>query len=364
MSGQIQQAPATAEAALAELRQLVAHLDRSAAVRQDPDARRLIDQSRLLLAAGAPPRPASARGLGRRPDGLRRLGKKFGRVGLALLGLLPFAFAAGAAAAFLEGAPNRAMVLAGLAALLALGQRASRLLDWGYEVGFRIAYGAAIGRDWFAEAFFEAAEMRLAAKDRAFAVMADWRRWSGTQPDPPTLESLPRFFATRYGPAAAEAFRAALAAAFGAGAGRKRATRRLARLRWSALMPLFERVAASGVLAGAPSGAGSGSALPSMLPGAPSAPRPPVAAVPGPETVAEPPELIARRQSLVDAIRRKREEINTVHNWRMSKPEELAQRDRHLADLRQELAGLEASLVAIGGIVPKPGVVPRSAIRR
>lgn len=62
----------------------------------------------------------------------------------------------------------------------------------------------------------------------------------------------------------------------------------------------------------------------------------------------EPPELVQRRADLREAIKRKRAEIARTHEWKMKTPAEIAQRDLIVAQLRQEVAALEAELSALG----------------
>ncbi|MCX7374686.1 MAG: hypothetical protein NTW56_20010 [Alphaproteobacteria bacterium] len=105
-------------------------------------------------------------------------------------------------------------------------------------------------------------------------------------------------------------------------------------LRWSFLISRFEGLAASGAL------------WPDI------APPPAGAAVPGAEPVpppAERPEIIQRRLELRELIKRKRQEINTAHGWKLKTAAEIAQRDLHLNALREEIRALEEELHMLEG---------------
>jgi len=124
----------------------------------------------------------------------------------------------------------------------------------------------------------------------------------------------------------------------GGGGEERRSTRdkaaRLQMLRWSALIEEFSELAASGALFPAPAPRRS----------APAPPPPP----PEPEEEAEPPERARRREELLELIRKKKQDIQTAHGWKLKTEAELAHRDAYQAGLRREIAEHERELAALG----------------
>jgi hypothetical protein len=202
-----------------------------------------------------------------------------------------------------------------------------------------LGYHLAWAWDWLAEAFSLRAMERLEARIQAREVMWGWRHHRRSLPRHPALEDVAAYLAVEYGPPAASEFCRAAAALAGArdwalrcGTRRNRAAERLAALRWSALIAIFGRLAATGAL------------WPSLEAGvAPAEPAPP------PPPPAEPPERAARRADLRELIRRKRQDITAAFGWKLKSEAEIAQRDQHLAQLRAEIAALERELAELGG---------------
>jgi hypothetical protein len=176
--------------------------------------------------------------------------------------------------------------------------------------------------------------------------MWGWRQHRRTLPRRATLEDVAGYLAVEYGPQAAREFHRAAEALSQAqdwtlrGASRRnRAAERLAALRWSALIAVFGRLAATGALwpdfEEAPADAAPGAL----------ATAPPLM----PELPTESPERAARRADLRDMLRRKRQDITAAFGWKLKSEAEITQRDAHLAQLRTEIAALERELAELGG---------------
>lgn len=299
---------------VSELRELVAMLERSGMADRRPDVRALLDASRLLLHGRPVPRS--------RPS-MRQLAGKLGAViALALDGVVLVALP------ILLWSAERGAWMALLAAPLWLGFRLRGRLAWLYEPWFVARYHLAWAYDWFAEAFNDAAMRRLEARLAAREVMAAWRRHRLILPRRAVTEDVAGFLDVTHGPQAAGAFRRS------AGVMQGGAARRLAALRWSALIRQFEGLAASGAL------------WPEL---APTVSDP---AIPLPEAHTEeqePSERAARRADVGDLIRRKRQDITTAFGWKLKTAAEIAQRDGYLAELRAEIGLLERELALLGG---------------
>lgn len=302
--------------ALAELRNLVSQLERSGLAERRADIAQLLDRSRAMLGEVSEP-PRRARRIRMRARPAAKLG---GVLRLLFDVVLAGAALAAALALALAEAPPVEAPFA-LAAALGWG-----LWRWGGlgallgEAGFRLRYALRWGWLWLAEAFSDGAFDRLQILLDARDVMRGWRAARRALRRPATLEDVAAWLAEAYGPAAAARLRAALPPA-------------RTKPRWSLLIALFERLAASDAL-------WPEQAVP-MPASAPSAP-PPVA------VVVEPPELVQRRADLREAIKKKRAEIARTHEWKMKTPAEVAERDRVVAELRQQVAALEAELRALG----------------
>ncbi len=301
-----------------ELRRLVTLLEQSG-MGARADVAALIDASRPLL-SGMPPR--APRGRAR-----AKLGALFG----LLMDAAALTAAMAAAMSMLLMAEADALPLVVLLAAAAWGLARSpetRALIAGS--GFWLRYHLRWAWLWLAEAFSPAAQAKLDALLYGREVMWAWRSHRRTLPHRPTPPDVEAFLAATYGPQAQAQWRVLLAEP--AWTLRGGSAPPHPSLRWSFLIPRFEALAAAGAL-WAPPAAPTVAAPP---------PLPPAIALP-----AEPPEWAQRRIDLRDLIKRKREEINTAHGWKLKTPAEIAQRDLHLATLRDELRAMEAELAAM-----------------
>lgn len=339
----------------AELRRLIALLERSPQA-QRPEGRALLERSRRLLAAMPPPR---------RERGLRRALGKLGRLGLlgldaGALGLLGFALAVAALGP--DGLGPLAVGLAPAAAWLVL--RFGPGLEPLREAALVLHYHLRWAADWFAEAASAAAERRMAARHAARVLLRGWREEARRLRRPAGLADLGDWLAAAYGAHVAAAFaedaRRVLAAdppgeRAPADAKARRARHDAARLRrlgWLALMRHFARLADSGVLWQAPAPAAAAPVPDSLA--APSAPEPAGIAA------SESAELQRRRDSLAEQIRRKRAEVERAYTWQLRTPGEIANREAFQQGLREEIAVLERELAALGGAVgPRRGAGAR-----
>lgn len=343
--------------AVAELRQLVAQLERSGLAERRADVRQLLESSRSLLHARHRPAQAAAPARRLEPSARKLAGKLGACLGLALDAL--------ALAAFLWGGwrvlthpgpvldvamrPEVALALAGPAWLLVRMPAAREAL---HELGARVSYHLAWGWDWFAEAFSRRAMRRLSARFAAREVMWAWRRHRHSllhRPAPPDVE---RFLELAYGLRAAEAFRLgarqlsrdgwSLRGGAVSGPVPIRAAERLTALRWSVLIRLFEGLAASGALWPEPE------AEPAPEPPTPpSETQPAVAEADAPAV--ELPEIAQRRIDLRELIRRRRQDITTAYGWKLKTEGEIAQRDSYLRQTRKEISELERQLASLDG---------------
>ncbi len=310
-----------------ELRQLIAMLERSGLAEQRADARAVLESSRALLRAQQG---------GRAPPSGRKLLGKLARLGLLLCDAAVVAgFCAGVAGG-LSGAmaPMAALaLLLGGAAWLALRAARARAWawDWANEGLYGARYHAAWGRDWFAEAFSTTAMRRLELLLAAREVMWTWQQHRDTVPNRPRLADVGECLSLAYGQSAGAAWAEAIAARSDADW-----ERRLAALRWSALIVAFEDVAASGALK-----------VQALPPAEFTGTWPPPSAAEIHQIVAETPERIQRRKDLRELIRRKRDDITTAYTWKLKTPAENAQRDLHINELRADISALEREL---GGI--------------
>jgi hypothetical protein len=237
-----------------------------------------------------------------------------------------------------------ALAAAGICALL----RAEAAAEAGYEAAFRLGYWGFGGYLWVAEAFSGPASRRYAARLAAADVMRAWLRHRRSLAARPTLPDLERFLAESFGPAAAVAFRRAVAAMVSPPPAREagplralapvgpnpRMLARIERLRFSALIRLFEQLARGGAF--------WTPALPPM-----PDPEPPREAAPASEVAEDPAIAAARRRpadELREKIKRKRQDVTTAYSWKMKTPAEVAQRERYVDELKAEIASLEAEL--------------------
>ncbi|MBS7809625.1 hypothetical protein [Roseococcus pinisoli] len=296
--------------AAAELQELVARLEQSGLAERREDVRHLLEHSRLLLREARRPRAKPA--------------MRWGVMPRLLEALLLAAFLWGVWGAMMRGWGHPLSLLAlaapGLALLWRSGAR--ELLR---EAGSRLLYALAWGGDWVAEAFSASAMHRLAVRSTAWGLMRAWRRHARAHPSRPGLREVEAFLELTVGPRAAAAFRRAADDRLG------RDADRLATLRWSVLIRLFEQMAVSGALA------------PDIAP---------PEAVPLPEIPvafdAESAGATSRRPELAELIRRKRQDIATAHGWPLKSVAEVAQRDAYLRQLREEVAALERELTSAG----------------
>jgi len=338
----------TQDRAEAELRELVAQLERSGLAERRADVRQLLESSRHLLQPRH--RPALTRPVERVAPSARKLaGKLRTLLGVTLDGFVMAAFLWAAwvvlthPGPMLEPAlrPEVAMALVGPAWILLRLPAAREGLR---EAGFRLLYHLAWAFDWFAEAFSRRAMHRLSARLSAREVMWAWRQHGHSLLHRPGPRDVEAFLELAYGPRAAEAFRQAAAQfshggwSLRGGAAANRAAARLAALRWSVLIRLFERIAASGAL------------WPEPMPASPPPEARPPDAPPDPAPALEPPaesaDLHQRGVDLRDLIRRKRQDITTAYGWKLKTEAEIAQRDAYLRQTREEIAALERDLAA------------------
>lgn len=236
--------------------------------------------------------------------------------------------------------PALLWVLAPLA-VACLVPRFLPLRDAAHEALFRLGDEARFAWDWLAEAFSAPAVQRFARRQAARDVMAAWRRHQRGLPPGPGLEAVEAFLGEAFGAAAALAFRGAVAARIAAGDGwgavvpDRHAARRLAALRWSALIRLFETVASSGAFWPPPA----------LVARPPREPMPQDSPAPGdPDAEDRRGQAIALRE----ALRRKRQNLGESYAWNVKTPGEVAQRDLHASGLRAEIAELEKALKALG----------------
>lgn len=326
-----------------ELRQLVAMLERSGIAEQRPEARALLLRSRALLRE--------------RQSGARRIAGKFGMLVILTLDTAMLGSAMILGGRHLAGSPGPAEIALAAVPPAWLLFRLRHHAHWLSEAGRWTCYHLAWLYDWFAETVSTTALARLDARIAAREVMSGWRQHRRALPHRARLEDVRAFLAAEYGVAAERAFHREAEAIGEArdwtmrgGITQGRAAQRLAELRWSALIKLFERIAASGALwpEALPAIAQHGKADWPSTAANPSPPLPPaVAAAPADPT--DTPERAARRADLRDAIRRKRQDITTAFGWRLKTEAEITQRDTFLAQLRAEIAEMERELAQLGG---------------
>ncbi|MCX8134992.1 MAG: hypothetical protein N3D18_13650 [Roseococcus sp.] len=327
-----------------ELRALVARLEQSGLAERREDVARLLARSRALLAAAPGAPPPLKRRRRPRPAGLRA------RLRAALLLLLDVAALAALGFAAVGLGAGTLATTAGLGLLGGVGlwgvlrwRGAPELLA---EGAARLAYLLRWAWLWLAEPFHLGAWERLEALLDAREVMRAWRRHRRGL-EVAGLAEVDAFLADRYGRGAAARFRAAVEARRAAGwtlRGKAEAAEAVPLpeaqlMRWSALIRLFEAVAAGGAL-WVPEPAAP-----------PAAPPPPsaLAPLPAPPRAEEEAERrMARQDELRELIRRKRQDITTAHNWKLKTSAEIAQRDIYLQRLRAEIAALEKELAALG----------------
>ncbi len=245
-----------------------------------------------------------------------------------------------------------AAVLAPLGTAWALA-RIEPLRDGLYEAAFRLFDDIWFAWDWLAEAFNVPAMHRFARRQAARDVMAAWQQHLRGLPPEPGLPAVEAFLARDFGAPAARAFRAAVTARMAPAGGAvfalrggspsadRHRLRRMQRLRWSALIRLFETVAGSGVFWG-------GDVWVTPLDPQPLQKAAPVATE-APRPVADPAAEALRKQGLVlrEALRRKRADLSQCYTWKIKTPAEAAQRDAHADGLRAEIAALERELEAL-----------------
>ena len=289
----------------AELRQLIATLEGSGLAERRADVRTLLAHSHAVLAAaGARPPPSAGKAWRK----LRAVG------GLLLdVGCVAIASFAAIAAMLGRGGWVAALLLLACAGWAVL--RAQSLRQGLAEAPYLASYLAGWAWDWVAEAFSDAATQRLHRRLAAWDIMADWRHHRRSLPRAAVtgasgLAALRSFLAQAHGAARFSALDGALDA-------------RLEALRWAALMQAFARVTAAPAIA-----------LPEP------APPPPVPA--------GPPEAVARRIDLREAIRRKRAEVTTAYGGKLKTPAENDHREQHVNGLKADIAALESQLATLG----------------
>jgi len=318
--------PATA----AELRELIAALERSGMAERRQDARDLLETSRQLLRAQQEQGRASLGGrrvVGRAAGMLASIGQRL-LDALAAIGVGVAAL--GGMLGGLEPVPALAM---GAGGMTWAGLRAPALRDAVAEAGRVVWYHLAWAGDWFAEAFSPPAAARLEARHAGRGVMARWRYHRRLLSRPATFADVEETLRIEYGAASASAL---LAIADGL----KPAPRaRLRALRWSALISAFGRLTASGALA-RPARPPAPEPMPGALPAQPDLP-PPLPIAP------ESPARIQRRQDLRELIRRKRADITTAYSWKLKSEAEIAERERHVDVLKAEIAAIEHEMAAL-----------------
>lgn len=290
---------------LDELARLVAQLEATGRARDDREAQALLEASRRALALariGLPHRPAP------RPAA---------KLAIAARGVLDLAMACAAVAAVVLEPVF--LAIPALWLLWRLRRQAWRLEEaalWSWD-------GLAQGADWYGEAFSRRAAARYEARWVGARILAEWRRHRREEDGRATVEG---FLQGRFGARVARSWRDHGAALSGR-----------PRVRWEARRPsALRRGFAALVRAGA--------FWPEPEP-APAPPPPPPPREPPPDTHRQ------ARSDLADRIKRKRAEIDQVHRWKLKTPAEFAQRDARLAELRAEVAALEAELRAL----PPPG---------
>jgi len=308
----------------AELRQLIALLERSGLAERRSDARVLLESSRALLRAHHGGRAAPSR---------RKLAGKLLALGLLLVDAIMVAgFCAGLGgwlAGILVGPLALILLLAAPAwALLRLVPLRVALV----EASLVIRYHVQWGWDWFAEAFSSAAMLRLEARLAAREVMWAWQRHRRNLLHRAQPGDVEEFLGLVYGGTARDAFSAALEVQRQQGR-----AERLNALRWLALIHAFEGLAAAGALH-----------LPAPEQAPPQPAAPPIHHMPPlDEDTGDNPERIQRRRDLRELIRCKRGEVTTAYNWKLKTPSEIAQRELHVDELKADLAALERELVSI-----------------
>jgi hypothetical protein len=340
--------------AVEELQRLVRLLEQSGLADRRPDARALLVASHRALKpmAEAAPRPA-VRGQHAAPPSLGKAREKarelLRRAADAAVIFTLIAWASGfPLLPEAWDAPAFAPALAAAAACALL--RAEAAGDLAYEAAFRLGYWGFGAYLWVAEAFSHAAARRYAARLAAVDVMWAWRRHRRGLAARPTLPDLERFLADSYGPAAAVSFRRAVSAMVSPTPAREagplrglapvgpnpRIMARIERLRFSALIRLFEQVARRGAF---------------WSTAAPPAPEPepePLAEAAPVVAPAEDPAVIAARRrradELRDKIKRKRQDVTTAYTWKMKTQAEVDQRERYVDGLKAEIAALKAEL--------------------
>lgn len=325
-----------------ELRQLIAMLERSGIAERRPEAQALLLRSRALLR--------------QRQRARWRVAGKLGTLLTFLLdgvmlAALPFL------AIMLATGPLEERQLALIAAIpLWLAFRLRHQAHWLGEATRWAGYHMAWLFDWFAEAVSLRAAERLQARLAAREVMWGWRQHRRALPRRASLDDVAGFLAVEYGPQAEREFRR-LAEAMGharewtirGGLARNRAAERLGALRWSALMAIYHHLAASGALwPDFPPTEREQGMPPWQEMEHPAAPLGPAVASPPPEA-ADTPERAAQRADLRHTIRQKRQNITAAFGWRLKTEAEILQRDNFLAQLRTEIAELEAELARLGG---------------
>lgn len=357
--------------AVEELQRLVRLLEQSGLADRRPEARALLAASQRALHTppSEPARPvlrgrhAAPPSIDKAHEKARQLLRRAAEAGV-LLSLLAW----GAGFPLLPeswGVPHFAPLLAALLACALTRLEAAS--EAGYETIFRLGYAGVGLYLWVAEAFSVAASQRHAARLAAADVMAAWRRHRRGLAIPPCLADLERFLAEHYGPPAALAFRRAVSEMLAPPAQRQggplrglapagtnlRLRARIERLRFSALIRLFEQVARSG-------GFWAG-ASPDPVEPAPEPPREPTPVVEAQEDPAVLAERRRRADELRDRIKRKRQDVTTAYTWKMKTPAEVAQREQYVDGLKAEIAALEAELkglIAAGGAAATARVGP------
>lgn len=325
-----------------ELRQLIAMLERSGIAARRPEAHALLLRSRALLRQRQRARWRVAGKLGTLLTFL---------VDGVMLAALPFL------AIMLAAGPLDWRQQALAAAIpLWLAFRLRHQAHWLGEAARWAGYHMAWLFDWFAEAVSLRAAERLQARLAAREVMWGWRQHRRALPRRASLDDVAGFLAVEYGPQAEREFRRLAEALSHApewsirgGVARNRAAERLGALRWSALIAIYRQLGASGALwpdfppvereQGVPPWQGTEDS---------AAPLGQAAATLPPEAT-DTPERAARRADLRSMIRRKRQDITAAFGWRLKTEAEITQRDNFLAQIRAEIADLEAELARMGG---------------
>lgn len=325
-----------------ELRQLIAMLERSGIAERRPEAQALLLRSRALLRQRQRARWRVAGKLGTLLTVL---------VDGAMLAALPFL------GIMLAAGPLAGRQLALAAAIpLWLAFRLRHQAHWLGEAARWAGYHMAWLYDWFAEAVSLRAAERLQARLAAREVMWGWRRHRRALPHRASLDDVAGFLAVEYGPQAEREFRR-LAEALGharewsirGGVARNRAAERLGALRWSALMAIYHQLAASGALWPDFPPAEREQGMPPWQATEHSAAPAGQAVAPLPPAPADTPERAARRADLRNMIRRKRQNITAAFGWHLKTEAEILQRDNFLAQIRAEIADMEAELARLGG---------------